>query len=89
MVEAATRSADEHRRVLVAEVLEAAHAEAVAAEQHPGIRSVLRSWDSVHAAVGSSCGRAGGAGGRRRVVTGSGASRMFEPAVSGYGSTCT
>ena len=52
MVEAATQSARERRRVLLAEVLEQAHADAVAQEARPEVREVLASWGSVHDVVG-------------------------------------
>jgi predicted dehydrogenase len=54
MVEAAIKSAGERRRVLIAEVLEEAHAEAVRTETDPDINAVLQSWRSVHDAVGGS-----------------------------------
>ncbi|WP_425560187.1 Gfo/Idh/MocA family protein, partial [Kineococcus glutinatus] len=47
MVEAAVTSAATGARVLVDDVLERAHAEAVAAETHPQVAQVLRSWSSV------------------------------------------
>ena len=53
MVEAAIRSAEEDRRVLIAEVLESAYAAALAGEQDPDLRAVLESWPSVHEAVGA------------------------------------
>ena len=52
MVEAAIKSAGEGRRVLIAEVLDQAHADAVRAEIDPDIRAVLKSWSSVHDIVG-------------------------------------
>jgi predicted dehydrogenase len=52
MVEAAIRSATEGRRVLIAEVLDGAHAEAVASEEHPEVRAVLVSWSTVQNVVG-------------------------------------
>lgn len=52
MVEAATRSADEHRRITIAEVLDDAYAAALAAEADDAVRERLRSWPSVHPAVG-------------------------------------
>ena len=52
MVEAAIKSAGDGRRVLIAEVLDHAHAEAVRAERDPAIRAVLESWSSVHDIVG-------------------------------------
>jgi predicted dehydrogenase len=53
MVEAATRSADERRRVTIAEVLDDAYAVALAAETDETVLARLRSWPSVHEAVGS------------------------------------
>ena len=53
MVEAAIKSAGEGRRVLIAEVLDLAHAEALRTESDPDIRAVLESWSSVHDIVGS------------------------------------
>ena len=52
MVESAIKSAGEGRRVLIAEVLDQAHAEAVRTERDPDIRVVLESWSSVHDIVG-------------------------------------
>jgi predicted dehydrogenase len=52
MVEAAIRSASEGRRVLIAEVLDGAHAQAVASEEHPKVRAVLASWSTVQNVVG-------------------------------------
>lgn len=52
MVEAAIQSAQERRRVLIADVLEQAHADAVAQEARPEVRDVLASWASVHDVVG-------------------------------------
>ena len=52
MVEAAIKSAGEGRRVLIADVLDQAHAEAVRTESDPDIRAVLESWSSVHDIVG-------------------------------------
>jgi predicted dehydrogenase len=52
MVEAAIRSATEGRRVLIADVLDVAHAEAVASEEHPEVRAVLASWSSVQNVLG-------------------------------------
>ena len=52
MVEAAIRSAEEGRRVTVAEVLDDAYVSAVQAEEDPEIRAVLAGWTSVHDAVG-------------------------------------
>ena len=53
MVEAATRSADLGRRVTIAEVLDAAYATALEDETDDAVRDRLRSWPSVHEAVGS------------------------------------
>ena len=64
MVEAAIRSAEEDRRVAIAEVLDAGYLHAVQAESDPEIRAVLAGWPSVHDAVG------GGAASRRLAVTG-------------------
>lgn len=52
MVEAAIRSAEESRRMLIAEVVSDAHAAAVDTEKQPEIRAVLESWRSVHDVVG-------------------------------------
>ena len=52
MVEAAIKSADEGRRVLIADVLDDAYTEAVRTETNPQIRTVLESWSSVHDVVG-------------------------------------
>jgi hypothetical protein len=52
MVEAAIRSAGEGRRVLIADVLRDAHAEAVRSESDSAIRAVLESWSSVLDVVG-------------------------------------
>jgi len=52
MVEAAVTSAENGRRVTVAEVLDAAYASAVEAEQDEAVRAQLVSWPSVHEAVG-------------------------------------
>ena len=52
MVEAAIRSADEGRRVLIADVLDDAYTEAVRTETDPQIRAVLESWSSVQDVVG-------------------------------------
>jgi predicted dehydrogenase len=56
MVEAAIRSASEGRRVVIAEVLEEAHAEVVRTETNAEIRAVLESWSSVHDVVGRPSG---------------------------------
>ncbi|CAA9379265.1 MAG: Myo-inositol 2-dehydrogenase [uncultured Propionibacteriaceae bacterium] len=53
MVEAAIRSTAESRRVLIAEVLDEAHAVAVGNERHPEIRAVLESWESVQSVTGA------------------------------------
>jgi predicted dehydrogenase len=52
MVEAAIRSAEEHRRVSLAEILENAYDRAVQEETHPALKVALQSWPSVHAVVG-------------------------------------
>lgn len=52
MVEAATTSATSGRRVTIAEVLDAAYAAAVEAEQDEAVRARLLSWPSVHEVVG-------------------------------------
>jgi len=52
MVEAAIASAAEGRRVLIAEVLDRAYAEAVRTERDPDLRAVLESWTSVQDIVG-------------------------------------
>ena len=51
MVEAAIRSAESGTRVLVADVLVDAHAQAVADEQRADVRAVLQSWPSVPQAL--------------------------------------
>ena len=57
MVEAAIKSAGEGRRVLIAEVLDEAHAVAVRTESDPEFRAVLKSWSSVHDIVGRPAAR--------------------------------
>ena len=52
MVEAAIRSAKEHRRVTIAEILDDAYDRAVREETDPALKVALESWPSVHAAVG-------------------------------------
>ena len=52
MVEAATTSAAQGRRVTIAEVLDAAYATAVEAETDEAVRAQLQSWPSVHEVVG-------------------------------------
>ena len=52
MVEAATTSAEAGRRVTIAEVLDTAYAAALEAESDDAVRDRLRSWPSVHEAVG-------------------------------------
>lgn len=52
MVEAAIKSADEGRRILIADLLDDAHAEAVRTESDPQVRAVLESWSSVRDVVG-------------------------------------
>lgn len=47
MVEAAVRSTDTGRRVLIDDVLAAAHAEALRQEANPDVRDALASWPSV------------------------------------------
>jgi predicted dehydrogenase len=47
MVEAAVRSAETGQRVLIDDVLAAAHAEALRTETHPDVRDALASWPSV------------------------------------------
>jgi predicted dehydrogenase len=51
MVEAAIRSTRSGERVLVDDVLEQAHREALAAERDPEVRARLESWTSVRAAL--------------------------------------
>jgi hypothetical protein len=51
MVEAAIRSAEEHRRVTIAEILDDAYERAVGEEADPVLRRALESWPSVHAVV--------------------------------------
>ena len=53
MMEAAITSAGEGRRVLIADILTAAHAEAIRTESDPQIRAVLESWGSVLDVVGA------------------------------------
>jgi predicted dehydrogenase len=52
MVEAAIRSAESHGRVLIADVLDDAYAEALRTESRDDVRAALAAWPSVHAAVG-------------------------------------
>lgn len=52
MVEAAITSAESHRRVRIAEVLDGAYASAVAAEKNEAVKARLLSWPSVHEVVG-------------------------------------
>jgi predicted dehydrogenase len=52
MVEASIRSAVVGRRVLIADVLDMAHADAVASDGQPEVRAVLESWSSARDAVG-------------------------------------
>ena len=52
MMEAAISSAGEGRRVLIADILDDAHAEAIRSESDPQIRAVLESWSSVQDVVG-------------------------------------
>ena len=56
MVEAAIRSAGEGRRVLIADILDDAHAEAIRTESDPQIGAVLESWSSVQDVVGQPAG---------------------------------
>jgi predicted dehydrogenase len=58
MVEAAIRSAQEKRRVTVAEILTDAHRQAVHQETAPDVREVLQSWSSVQDVVGENTRRA-------------------------------
>nr|WP_275588452.1 Gfo/Idh/MocA family oxidoreductase [Microlunatus panaciterrae] len=57
MVEAAVRSADTGRRVMITEVLEGAYAEARQAPQDERIRSELNGWSSVAEALSLRAGR--------------------------------
>lgn len=52
MVEAAVRSGERDRPVLIDEVLDDAYAEAVARERHPEVRAALERWPSVRAGLG-------------------------------------
>jgi predicted dehydrogenase len=52
MVEAAIKSAAEGRRVLITDVLDEAHTDAVRTESDLDVRAVLESWGSVHDIVG-------------------------------------
>ena len=56
MVEAAIKSAGDGRRVLIADILDDAHAEAVRTESDPQIRTVLESWSSAQDVVGRPAG---------------------------------
>jgi len=56
MVEAAIKSAGDGRRVLIADILDHAHAEAIRTETDPQIRAVLESWSSVLDVVGRPAG---------------------------------
>ena len=58
MMEAAITSAGEGRRVLIADILDDAHAEAIRTESDPQIRAVLESWSSVQDVVGQPAGPA-------------------------------
>ena len=51
MVEAAVRSAETGQRVLLDEVLDEAHAEALRTETHPDVRDALAGWPSVRAVL--------------------------------------
>ncbi|NDL57091.1 Gfo/Idh/MocA family protein [Phytoactinopolyspora mesophila] len=53
MVEAAVQSAASGRRVVVDDVLNAAHRAAIESERHDDVRAVLRSWASVRDVVGT------------------------------------
>ncbi|MFE6971949.1 Gfo/Idh/MocA family protein [Isoptericola sp. NPDC057653] len=61
MVEAAVASATSGERVLVDDVLERAHAEALATEAREDVRARLASWTSVRAALGTERGTERGA----------------------------
>jgi predicted dehydrogenase len=52
MVEAAIRSAEEHRRVSIAEILDDAYERVLQEESDPALREALQAWPSVHAVVG-------------------------------------
>jgi predicted dehydrogenase len=52
MVEAAIRSAEEHRRVRIAEILDDAYDRAVLDETDPALKVALQSWPSVHTVIG-------------------------------------
>lgn len=54
MVEGAIRSAQTGKRVLLADLLEEALDDALAAERRPDIRAALAAWPSVHEVVGTS-----------------------------------
>ena len=51
MVEAAIASTRTGERIVIDEVLERAHAEAIAAERHDAVRDRLAAWGSVRAAL--------------------------------------
>ncbi len=57
MVEGAIRSAELGRRVEIAEIIDAAYAEACQQETRSDLRAVLTGWSSVRDVVGSSAGR--------------------------------
>jgi predicted dehydrogenase len=61
MVEAAIRSAEEHRRVPIAEILDDAYERAVREEPDPAVRAALQAWPSVHTMVGGPAARSAGA----------------------------
>ncbi len=52
MVEAAIASAEQQRRVSIAEILEQAYDEAIRAEPADDLRAVLTAWPSVHEVIG-------------------------------------
>jgi predicted dehydrogenase len=52
MVEGAVRSAATGRRVLLDDVLEEAHRDALTAETHDGVRAALRAWPDLRGALG-------------------------------------
>jgi len=52
MVEAAIRSAEDHRRVTIAEILDDAYESALREESEPALLEALRSWPSVHSVIG-------------------------------------
>jgi hypothetical protein len=52
MVEAAVQSAESRRRVVIDDVLTAAHTDAVGAERHDRVRAVLKAWPAVRDVLG-------------------------------------